>query len=167
MGHLPFGLVWVDDGESARWLAHYEADDHYYDCPAGDGRVYLVGADRGPLKIGYTAGVPSKRLGDLQTGSPFKLRVYATAPGDKEDEKALHKGLRKHWLRGEWFDRMPAAKAFKAYMTGELVNVAVVFDVDPATMFRDYAYDHVEPHHLQALTIEERTSLCGQHVEYV
>lgn len=66
-------------------------------------RVYFiqVGCD-GPIKIGRST-APLARLATLQTGHSEPLRLLVTTTGGDELEKALHRRLSSHRLRGEWF----------------------------------------------------------------
>lgn len=71
-----------------------------------EGYVYFIGTDDWRLnrvKIGFTRNGPKARLADMQTGSPFKLRVLGAIGGDMVLERLLHETfapLREH---GEWF----------------------------------------------------------------
>ncbi|WP_331758636.1 GIY-YIG nuclease family protein [Streptomyces sp. NBC_01547] len=66
--------------------------------------VYILGAEGSPLvKIGWTNN-PSRRLADLQSGSPLALRLLATCEGDARLESALHGHFADRRVRGEWFD---------------------------------------------------------------
>ncbi|WP_093803999.1 GIY-YIG nuclease family protein [Streptomyces sp. Wb2n-11] len=69
--------------------------------------VYLVGIVPGPpipyVKIGYARDVWS-RLGELQCGNPFELRVLSFLPGGREVEGSIHCALAAHRVRGEWFN---------------------------------------------------------------
>lgn len=70
--------------------------------------VYFIQAgDDGPIKIGYTAGDPEKRLRALQNASAVDLRLLATIEGDQKREVDLHIEFNEHNIRGEWF--APAA----------------------------------------------------------
>ena len=72
--------------------------------------TYLVGAEGSPLvKIGYTGGVPLKRLASLQTGQPMALSLLWSIPVDIEDE--LHERFAAYRVRGEWFDLTPLGDA--------------------------------------------------------
>lgn len=61
------------------------------------------------VKIGYTGSDPARRLAELQTGSPTRLRLGATCFGDRELEGWLHRRLADRGLRshGEWFFPSP------------------------------------------------------------
>jgi hypothetical protein len=80
---------------------------------AVDGRsfVYVIGCDGHPVKVG-TARDVVQRVKELQTGFPFDLRIYGTveieASAARHLERAAHKALSKHRLRGEWFQVSPA-----------------------------------------------------------
>lgn len=68
-----------------------------------DSYVYFVEAKNlGLVKIGFSKD-PSKRLKDLQTGSPDELEGLFTFPGTKQKEKELHRKLHRFRVRGEWF----------------------------------------------------------------
>jgi hypothetical protein len=59
------------------------------------------------IKIGYTEQLIEKRIAALQTGCPHKLQLIAVMPGDREDEKIMHKigePWRVPWTR-EWFSK--------------------------------------------------------------
>lgn len=67
--------------------------------------VYLIAASsRGPVKIGYANDVVG-RLGELQIGNPYRLRVFFAAgvPKASEIEQIAHFHFKAHRLVGEWF----------------------------------------------------------------
>ena len=65
--------------------------------------VYVfVNVDFGVCKIGYSNN-PNKRLLQVQTGCPFKLKKQLTIIGGAEKESELHKKYKKFRLEGEWF----------------------------------------------------------------
>lgn len=68
-------------------------------------QVYFILASvTNMLKIGTTEQYVGRRLRALQTGSPERLAIIATIPGDCTLERELHKrfvGYRQH---GEWFE---------------------------------------------------------------
>ena len=68
--------------------------------------IYIIRCDSGPIKIGI-AGNVSSRLSGLRTSShmPLHLEYSAIVDGDAPTlEKCTHAVLRKHRLRGEWFN---------------------------------------------------------------
>jgi Meiotically up-regulated gene 113 len=67
--------------------------------------VYLIRAENGLVKIGYSAHVES-RLALLQTGSPVGLSILHVIETDsyKELERALHAIFSAQRRRGEWFE---------------------------------------------------------------
>ena len=69
------------------------------------GQVYVIEATGfGRVKIGWTSGSTYKRMGMLQTGCPFKLRIVAELPfSTRRSEKDLHERFRAHRCGGEWF----------------------------------------------------------------
>ncbi len=72
--------------------------------------VYIIqSGDRpkSPIKIGVSSNV-DKRVAELQTGNPYPLKVLASITcRSKSDayglENFIHKKLRKHRMKGEWF----------------------------------------------------------------
>jgi len=72
--------------------------------------VYFVQAiSGGPIKIGTTLDLEA-RLRELQCGNPEKLRYIGTVEGDLKTERALHKKLSAHRIRGEWFHPVAAVR---------------------------------------------------------
>ncbi len=57
-------------------------------------------------KIGYSAANPERRLNELQTGSPYDLKLILLTDGEREDEAKIHNWMeKKGWrIKGEWFD---------------------------------------------------------------
>jgi hypothetical protein len=67
--------------------------------------LYVIQSDvTGAVKIGRSTN-PEKRLLELQTGSPYKLRMLAWFVGCGEMEPVLHRSLERWRLKtkGEWF----------------------------------------------------------------
>lgn len=65
--------------------------------------VYVVQAgEGGPVKIGFT-NKPRRRIAELQTGLPQRLRVLHLFDGSEEDERRLHRRFAEHRVSGEWF----------------------------------------------------------------
>ena len=59
----------------------------------------------GDIKIGRSSDV-HRRLKELQTGCPHKLRIILHAPGQGHRERELHRRLQQYRCRmrkGEWF----------------------------------------------------------------
>jgi hypothetical protein len=74
--------------------------------------VYFVQADGGPIKIGLAAN-PRRRVADLQTSSPYPLRLVATLPGQGAmGESALHAKFAHLRMHGEWFEPAPELLAY-------------------------------------------------------
>jgi hypothetical protein len=76
------------------------------DQEVGGPVCYFVGGESGPVKIGYATNLKA-RLQNIQEGSPYKLRVLATAAGGIYREGAYHMQFAAHRLHGEWFERVP------------------------------------------------------------
>lgn len=79
----------------------------------GLGWVYFVGMPKLRLmKIGYATNT-ARRLGHLQTASPFELRIEEQFVGTKTDERALQQFFRPYRYNREWFrDRNDAIYEF-------------------------------------------------------
>lgn len=72
---------------------------------AGSDLYILQSKYTGAIKIGRS-GDPEARLRQLQTGSPYELRLILVLPSKGQLEPQIHKRMRKHRLRreaGEWF----------------------------------------------------------------
>lgn len=77
--------------------------------------VYFIqSGTTGPIKIGYSAGPPGRRLAALQTGHPEPLRLLATIEGGRETEINLHRRFAAHRKTGEWFEPHPDVIQFIA-----------------------------------------------------
>lgn len=75
--------------------------------------IYFIEMEsEGWIKVGFTAGSAERRMAQLQTGQPRKLRLLGTIPGTLADEKSLHKEFDVYRGNGEWFEPVP-----------ELINV--------------------------------------------
>lgn len=65
--------------------------------------VYFVEAiGSGRVKIGFTKS-PEDRLGSIQTGCPFPLKLLAVVAGSEFDESELHERFASYRSQGEWF----------------------------------------------------------------
>lgn len=68
------------------------------------GYVYFIQAGiDGPIKIGFSKTDPSRRMGQLQAGCPWELRLLGFIPGTKFDEKLLQEKFSQFNIRREWF----------------------------------------------------------------
>jgi hypothetical protein len=79
--------------------------------------VYFIAIKDGPVKIGATANLNS-RFYQLSSAVPYQLEFLgAVSCADKRatfaEEERLHRLLKKHRLRGEWFKREPVLRLFK------------------------------------------------------
>ena len=68
-----------------------------------DSLYFIQSALTGMIKIGRSRD-PQKRLKQLQTGNPNKLKLIASFESMGWREKSLHEQLSKWSLEGEWFD---------------------------------------------------------------
>jgi hypothetical protein len=74
--------------------------------------VYFIQADEnGPIKIGFTADDPRRRLGQLQTGNASALKLLGAIKGTAAQEKQFHADLSEWRLQGEWFEPHPTVLA--------------------------------------------------------
>lgn len=78
----------------------------------GPGTVYFVVA--GPfVKIGWTnRGFACRRVEDMQTGCPYRMRVAFDFQGSQADERALHWYFGEYHERGEWHRLEGRLKAY-------------------------------------------------------
>jgi hypothetical protein len=70
--------------------------------------IYVIAeSEAGPCKLGISND-PSKRVRQLQTGHVGQLRLWHAEPAEaakvKSLERLLHRDLRHHRVRGEWFN---------------------------------------------------------------
>ena len=69
--------------------------------------IYIIGADKPPYKVGISKN-PERRLKNLQTASPHKLRIHVKQPTDavkvKQLETLIHRNLSNYHTLGEWFN---------------------------------------------------------------
>jgi hypothetical protein len=73
----------------------------------GIGITYFIGADEGPVKIGWTT-TPARRLAEFQTAHWAELHMLGQVSSTADMELRCHRELREHRVRGEWFEREPA-----------------------------------------------------------
>ncbi len=67
------------------------------------GNVYFIKAKGGKhMKVGYATNV-ERRITQLQTGNPRRLKVIAVVPGTRQLESAYHQILAPYRAVGEWF----------------------------------------------------------------
>ena len=65
--------------------------------------VYFITQGNEYVKIGYTNGVPNRRLGELQVGNPHELSIKLLLFGDDRMERAMHEQFKQYHCRGEWY----------------------------------------------------------------
>jgi hypothetical protein len=72
---------------------------------APESYVYVIQAEGdSPIKVGWAVDVP-KRIAELQTGNPRRLRLIHLLVGERRLEHNLHRRIgRPSRLMGEWFD---------------------------------------------------------------
>jgi len=100
---------------------------------------FIQTADNQYVKVGK-ADNPAKRLLELQTAAPQKLKLLATLAGGHEQERAIHQRFEHLRARGEWF-----------YATPDLVSYAVSSNalkaapIDTPKMQRFFKFTLLEP----------------------
>ena len=67
-----------------------------------DGFVYVLEAENGLVKIGYSV-TPEKRERISQTHSPVRVRMIAFWKADQDEEFDLHRRFEDYREHGEWF----------------------------------------------------------------
>ncbi len=93
---------------------------------AGQVFIYAIGRPQGPVKIGVSSN-PQARVGQIQTGCPFKVTLLHSAAlpnrGEAEaQESIIHGVYEDRRIIGEWFkmDREIATEAIDcAIITAE------------------------------------------------
>ena len=86
------------------------------DKPSSDlpntGFVYFIGnLDNEMVKIGYSVKV-NRRLKELQSSSPIKLKVIHKMSANKQFERELHSKFDEYRSHGEWFSMKGRLKDF-------------------------------------------------------
>ena len=90
------------------------------------GFIYFIrSGSRGPIKIGYTAD-PIARLSQLQVANPCELKLLGCVPGTLDVERAIHRELSGHRLRGEWYVVNEHIRAFVKVHLNESVSEEVL-----------------------------------------
>jgi hypothetical protein len=86
----------------------------------GSGIYFIQQGDDGPVKIGYTERSVKQRIYDLQTASPFPLRLVGLiTPAKKSWEKQIHLKFYKDKMTGEWFEPSPGLVDYISGLNGQ------------------------------------------------
>lgn len=88
----------------------------------------------GRVKVGYTADSPGSRLRDLRVGCPTELVILHRMPGEREDEKELHRQFAAERLHGEWFKYEGRVKQFLDGVLESPIADGVAFPAYRATL---------------------------------
>jgi len=100
------------------------------------GKIYFIQAgNNGAIKIGYADNV-EKRLKQIQTGNPYKLKLLKTINGNFEIEKNLHKLFYKDRLEGEWFT---PSKELMDY-----ININEINNIDNKNHIINFVQNHIK-----------------------
>lgn len=120
----------------------------------GKGFVYVihaVGTNR--IKIGYSVD-PEKRLAQLQTGSPYELRLLAKWPGTIEAEQRAHQCLTQYRCGGEWFSVPP--------FIGQIIHQAITGWAKPSKWGKLWRLERDRDYYRWRLAFTpERCSITG------
>jgi transcriptional regulator of acetoin/glycerol metabolism len=69
-----------------------------------DTMIYFIQAGNdGPIKIGWTTNGIKERLANLQTSSPYPLKLLGVMEGELKDELQLHRMFSEYLVTGEWY----------------------------------------------------------------
>ncbi len=72
----------------------------------------------GRIKIGFTRSAVERRMSEIATSAPDRLKLIGTIPGTITEEKALHVKLARYCTNGEWFvDCTEVRKAISALLS--------------------------------------------------
>ncbi|MGZ7068048.1 MAG: GIY-YIG nuclease family protein [Methanobacterium sp.] len=96
----------LDESQSKYYEAKWEYEKLKTDLNLykPEGYVYFIGSkENNVVKIGYSLN-PKKRLQQLQTSIPYKLKLYGVIPGIIDKEIELQKLFAKYNINNEWFE---------------------------------------------------------------
>jgi hypothetical protein len=111
----PFARPWRDK-QFLDWLRleGFEMSRHAFlrhrraiRCKAIRGDIVYILQAGSFLKIGFTTKTVDARIGELQTGCPYPIRVLAVIRGSQKLESELHRRFAAHRAEGEWFNAHP------------------------------------------------------------
>jgi hypothetical protein len=67
--------------------------------------IYFIQArGDGPIKIGFTADNPRRRMVKIQSDCPWPVRLLGAIEGTVSQEKQIHLVLARYKTQGEWFE---------------------------------------------------------------
>jgi hypothetical protein len=79
----------------------------------GEGCLYFIGVDDGPIKVGWTVEIV-RRMREFQIAHWQELRLYGQIDGPASIEREAHARLSGHRVRREWFERDAALALLSA-----------------------------------------------------
>ena len=83
---------------------------------------FVINERRTMVKIGFTAKNASKRLSQLQTGSPERLYLLGCIKGCKVAEGVLHAKFKKFRSHGEWFHFNQIRACVEQLISGQILD---------------------------------------------
>lgn len=101
---------------------YFEEDGFPVLLNIGRGHIYAIECqgpeDDRPIKIGITDGSPLGRLGSMQTGCPYPLKLLGVLTNKlDEDEARIHLWLLDDLIHGEWFRNLDRMKILSSRLT--------------------------------------------------
>lgn len=122
--------------------------------------IYFVGVENKPLvKVGRTIDI-KKRMNSLSAGVPFSLQLLHTIEdhNDAVLEKQIHKFLKEHRVKGEWF----GITRTKARDTARHFQQGLQFSSNPIIDGVLYLASRIEVVNGNLQTVTESCFFCGK-----
>jgi hypothetical protein len=93
--------------------------------------IYFIQAHGdGPIKIGFTASNPRRRMVEIQVSCPWPIKLLGAIEGTVSQEKQIHLVLGRFKTSGEWFEPHPIVIA--AVKTAMECGVPAPENISPA-----------------------------------
>jgi len=117
---------------------------------------FIENGQDGHIKIGY-AKAPEKRLKELQTGTPYPLKILKTIEGDRKAEQAFHTVFGYCRVKGEWFK--PDQK-LKAFIENEYHNISESESGLKGKWFHNFKADGNIKNQGQIISVDKDHVIC-------
>ncbi len=107
LNHDASAVVAAADARISHTIKGYQSSRPHTGTMLDPATIYFAFMD-GPqssvaFKIGITSDNPASRLNQIAKSVPWPIVLVATMPGNRVMETALHRSLKQHRLRGEWY----------------------------------------------------------------